>query len=68
MSSETCGIFFREHEMSELFIFGNGGGSGPLAQQGFARAFPLPWLLVGVVCGAFCRFSSHLGVVKGFVS
>lgn len=33
MSFETCGIFFREHEMSGLFIFGNGGGSGPLAEQ-----------------------------------
>lgn len=39
MSSETCGIFFREHEMSELFIFGNGGGSGPLAQQGLCQSF-----------------------------
>lgn len=39
MSSETCGIFFREHEMSGLFIFGNGGGSGPLAEQRLCQHF-----------------------------
>lgn len=39
MSSETCGIFFKEHEMSGLFIFGNGGGSGPLAEQRLCQYF-----------------------------
>lgn len=68
VSSETGGIFFREHEMSGLFIFGHGGGSGPVAGQRLCQPFK-PSVAVGRGgLRSSLRVQPHLEGVKGFVS